>query len=193
VDIDNQRLLELARKFYFEAAQATWVALKDEQVPKFTIPEIPGSEVYRFDKEPFHYIDKYVVSGQYSGEETIIYLREGKDVPIWIMQYHGWSKEGDKRIIPFLKQALKEAYSRHLWLGGRGPTQFPASQTADRYSTSGLTEGTLVYRSWPEQPNEFHTFKGVERIIAVREVGVDEILFWHRYHGMALFDVDPGN
>lgn len=163
-------LLKL-QEFFFEAAAATYAG----SAQKTTIADMPGSKVYRYQRDEYLYIDTYFTNGDQSGGQTIIYIDRGM-TPAWIMQYHGWCKEDNKQILDFLKEVLAEAYQSRIFVGGRGKFV--------QYSKNN----SLVYMN--KWTGSFANFSGQEKIDG--EILENEILsewngvFWHRYQGMIL-------
>ena len=86
-----------------------------------------------------------------------------EDIPVWMMQYFG---EYDKEAIPCLKAALRVAYERKEFNGGRGPNLF-------RY-------GGCVYRNFPDDVRSIpEYFSGSEEIRGTSSTARG----WHRYQG----------
>lgn len=96
--------------------------------------------------------------------------------PVWIMQYQGWCKDDDPRVLAFLKEALCTAYNRREFHGGRGVPRMEGSYAS------------VVYENWsqklPYYPQDFTDFQGRERIW--REPDPTTDIFWHRYQGYLL-------
>jgi len=151
--------LKAIEDFFFEASRKTYAG----QAAKETIPALPGSKTFRYERDNFLYLDTYFTHGEKSFGQTIIYFN---GQPVWMMQYYGFDKVDDKRVIPFLKKALLSAYENNSFVGGRGPAHF--------------SEGILQYRNMISR-SRFEDFEG-EEIIAENHI----TLFWHGYRGMAL-------
>lgn len=158
--------------FFFEAACATYAsgkkATKFGHEREFRHVSSNGSLVY---------IDRYVVNGEYSGGNTVILV---EDVPIWLMQYHGWCKNDNKQVLDFLKKCLLISYGKGEWNGGRGPAEFIGNRSEN-----------LVYENIPRMPpygHNFRSFQGRERIYRIGNRVTD--LFWHLYQGLLLGDLE---
>jgi hypothetical protein len=159
------------REFFFEASRASYaggVATLD------TNPSLPGSREYRFERGEYLYVDTFVTSGEWSGGQTLICQN---NVPVWLMQYHGWCKNDDTRVLAFLKQVLRITYENGEFCGGRGPGEH-RSRRGD----------ALVYMNWSTPGNAprwgFEEFRGRERIY--REPNRMTDLFWYIYQGQLL-------
>lgn len=151
--------------FYLDASVNTYAA----DAPKTTITELPRSKVLRYELGELTYVDLWFSYEIHSFGQTIIW-RGG--IPIWGMQYHGSVLDQDSRILPFLKRALKEAYMRREFLGGRGPLNY--------------AELPLKYRNRPHPSSTFLRFSGEEQILNV-DMGHKPV-FFHKYRGIALRD-----
>jgi hypothetical protein len=81
---------------------------------------------------------------------------------VWKMQYWGEYKD---EVIPFLKEALAYAYSKGLFIGGRGPYRFE--------------KNGLLYVNVPIVDG-LEDFRGKETV--VNEAG--HVQGWHEYCGM---------
>jgi hypothetical protein len=156
VDIDE------VKEFFFEAALRTWAG----EGEKTTFPDLPGSKVLVLERGEFRYVDLYYVAEgsdfPESFGQTTIWVA---NTPVWGMQYGGKYEE---EVIPFLKDALKHAYERCLFNGGRGPSEFR--------ETYGLT-----YTNTPGH-TKFDRFWGREEI----NTAWGEPKGWHRYQGFLL-------
>jgi hypothetical protein len=117
-DISLGQLREEAREAFFLAMMAGYASVA--RVEKRTILELPGSKMIRFEYGRYTIIDTWwtVPDSPYSFGQTIIYR---DDIPVWVMQYQGDYAED---AIPFLKEALREAYSNRNFIGGRGPAKY---------------------------------------------------------------------
>lgn len=121
------------------------------------------------------YLDRYVTNGEWSGGETVILV---DNVPVWLMQYHGWCESDDHETLTFLKEALTAGYTSGEFHGGRGPEHF-----------AKVDGRSWVYVNRPH--GSFENFRGEEAIFdeGACEAGVDILsgsLFWHRYQGILL-------
>lgn len=87
---------------------------------------------------------------------------------VWMMQYHGVY---DSEVIPFLKEALRQSYSRKNFHGGRGPLH--------------LAKNGMIYTNrvtYAGSDVSYDHFFGREEIC-----DEDGHLFgWHEYHGMLM-------
>ncbi|MBI2637708.1 MAG: hypothetical protein HYW88_02300 [Candidatus Sungbacteria bacterium] len=150
-------------EFFLEASRQTYAA----DAPKTTIAELPKSKVLRYERGDWLYVDCYFsANGKSFGTTTIWFQGQ----PVWGMQYHGHWNEKNKRIIPFLKRALKSSYEKGEFLGGRGPVLFNEEELS------------MMYRNSPNTKS-FREFEGTEWIF---EFGGDGTEFIHNYSGMAL-------
>jgi len=174
------------QEFFFEAALATYAG----SAPKTSIEGLPKSKVYRYERDNYMYIDTYFTNGEQSGGQTIIYIKpEGSPtfVPAWIMQYHGWCKDDDPKVLAFLKEALRATYEEGVFHGGRGSVMFPFCGQVRTITNDDY----LIYRNDAGRilPCAFHRFSGEERIYRSHDKhatnGWKEV-FWHRYQGMTL-------
>jgi hypothetical protein len=135
-----------------------------QDAAKSTIAGMPGSKVIAFDIDDFTIKDTYFVTpfSDISFGWTVVWF-QGK--PVWYMQYSG---EYPKRVIPFLKRCLNEAYAAGKFFCGRGP-----------WIVEG---GDLVYENSPGAYRSFDDFSGLE---IIRDVN-DHRLGSHRYNGGSL-------
>jgi len=146
---------------FFEAMTAGHASLTSPSSPaKGTIVELRGSKTFTHARIPWKVVDVYLVTplSTRSGGMTVISY-EG--VPVWMMQYFG---EYEKQAISCLKAALREAYSRDEFIGGRGPLK--------------LVYGKYEYQNHPVL-STFERFSGFESVTR----GVGAILGTHQYHG----------
>ncbi len=100
-----------------------------------------------------------------AGTTTVLY----KNQAVWWMSYGGWY---DKSVIPFLKEALKNAYKRGAFIGGRGREHFSDPE----FPGLAYTNKVSPVRKDPTM------FDGEEQIIGAG----GELMGFHRYHGMSL-------
>ncbi|MFA5186202.1 MAG: DUF5680 domain-containing protein [Patescibacteria group bacterium] len=149
---------EQLRDFFFEAALVTYAG-DGEKIPSEEIA--PGFKGYRYVRGNHVYVDKYAVNGSGSFGQTVIWL---DDRPTWFMQYNGFCH--DKRAVAVVKQALREAYSRRLFIGGRGIKNLRVLDLS--YGNSG---GDTFYR-----------FNGSDWVTDHAD-GKDAMIFWHDYRG----------
>ena len=137
--------------FFFRAMLAGYVASASKKTKKTTIPELPGSKKIVHQEEDLKLVDFYFVSAKsyHSYGTTIIY---DQGVPVWMMQYGGWYFQ---EAIPVLKQALRSAYGKSHFFGGRGPAKF------------SLKEFRATYRNDIHRSSSFRKFSGNEEILMV--------------------------
>ncbi len=132
--------------FFFEAMRQGWATPR----PKLPIPDLPGSKsLPLFSAGEYSLLDYYFVApnSNTSYGTTIIWVAQR---PVWVMHYGGWY---DKKVIPFLKRALRYNYDANIFLGGRGPKQREGE------------DHTLQYINNVEN-NSFEKFRGYEYIIS---------------------------
>lgn len=147
---------------FFAAMQDGYA--NDGNVRKSTIAKFHGSKMILFNQGDFKVQDTYLVvpdSSYSSGQTVILY----KNDPVWSMSYQGWY---DDAAIPFLKMALREAYCRQDFFGGRGPHFFAANG--------------MAYINNVEPPNDWWRFRGREEILAPDGQNIG----WHEYQGLLL-------
>ncbi|MBI2003669.1 MAG: hypothetical protein HYS78_01695 [Parcubacteria group bacterium] len=157
VQVDAQT----AEQFFFEAMKGGWAM----PVPKSHIPALPGSKSIPFRIGEYTLLDYYFVApgSDSSYGTTVIWVTER---PFWVMHYGGWYK---KEAIPFLKAALRQAYSQNQFVGGRGPNS---------YHEKGHP---FWYRNHIENfANSFARFHGFEDVVNTEN---DEVLGEHRFFG----------
>lgn len=144
--------------FFFEAALASYAG----DGPKIPEEEIsPGFKGYRFKRGSYVYVDKYAVFGTGSFGQSVIWC---DSQPIWFMQYNGFCHE--KRAIALVKKAMREAYSKRLFLGGRGIKRLREADLA--YGNSGSED---IVR-----------FNGSDWVVGCVD-GREAMIFWHDYRG----------
>lgn len=115
--------IERLMEFFFEAMLNGYVV----SGPKSVMRELPGNKMFRYKSKDgkLLLIDQYCVGEkeensfeEYSFGSTIIYyIEDEKPIPVWYMNYGGWY---NKEVIYLLKKVLKEAYSKKIFIGGRG-------------------------------------------------------------------------
>ncbi len=175
--------------FFFDAALATYAGGAKAK----TDPSTPAVKFYSFERGDFIYLDKFMVNGEYSGGQTVIYFQGN---PVWLMQYQGWCKNDDPAVLAFLKRALRNAYEQRSFYGGRGPSSMsyhsgllPPLDPNHRklyYYNEGYGTGYSI------KNEPFHKFIGYERIEELDTSLKNEVVFWHRYQGMLLIPNDKG-
>lgn len=148
------------QEFFFKAMIQGWAC----GVEKINMPNMPGYKKIEFRDGNFYLADLYCVTPESdkSAGTTTIWVN---GIPVWWMSFNGFYNE---KAIAFLKEALLDVYSKHIFLGGRGPRGFKGS---------GMT---YINNPWK---NDFSDFEGKEEIL-VR--GTRQSLGWHRYRGMSL-------
>lgn len=169
----NSEQIAWLQEFFFEAARATFAG---SLVEKTTIAGLPKSEVYRYQAGDLLYVDSYYANGEYSGGQTTIF---DNDTPIWLMQYHGWCMDDNPNVVDFLKLALSATYEIEQWEGGRGPRIY----RSDRWPGLGYVNAV------DGKHDRFSNFEGYEAIYNRPELG-DSVIFWHRYQGLLLANVE---
>jgi len=149
------------RDVFFEAMNAGYAA--EGKPKKGSIAELPGSKTITYTIGPWVVLDVYQVTpiSSFSGGTTHIWY---KGVEVWMMQYFGKYEEV---AIPCLKAALRDAYSRKEFRGGRGPHTFKHTG--------------FVYRN-PISQLDFEEFYGAEEILDERHER-RKVLGWHRFQG----------
>lgn len=155
VQVDSQAV----EQFFFQAMKSGWAT----PVPKSPIPGLPGSKSIPFRRDDFTLIDYYFVASGSNASygSTVIWVANR---PVWVMHYGGWYK---KEVIPFLKAALREAYSQNQFFGGRGPQRY----TNNEYLF-------LYCNKWIE--GYFGNFHGLEYVLDEHR---NQRLGEHRYFG----------
>ena len=154
--------VDTIKAFFLEAAAKTYAS---GEVQKTTNADLPGSKVYRYERNGMLYIDTFFTNGERSGGQTVIY-QNGK--PAWLMQYHGWCKDDNPKVLAFLKAALADAYAKPHFFGGRGIDGFEHDASPD-----------LMYSNDPFGP--FESGYGIEKIYCRSEK-----IFWHKYQHFML-------
>lgn len=161
---DKDEILAGAKEVFFAANLDGYVGNGERSIVTKT-PD--GYTTIEFEEGDYRVVDRYCTTPQSdksAGTTTIFH----KDIPIWWMCYGG---SYPPEVIPFLKAALKEAYQRKQFQGGRGPTTF-----------SG--EEGLIYFNTKETTANFQRFEGEERIH--RRGSSSWCLGTHKYWGMSL-------
>jgi len=156
--------IEEIQEVFFLAMQAGYAI----NPPKGTIIELPGSKTINFEHGEYRLLDCWFTTPENSASWgfTMIWRR---GIPVWTMTYQGWYLE---RAIPFLKEALRFAYSHNLWFGGRGP-HIHSHRDLRYVNTTGTTS------------NSFELFRGAERVV---DFSQGKVLGWHQFQGMILHD-----
>jgi hypothetical protein len=165
--------------FFFDAALATYAG----DTKKTTIPGLPSSKVYRFERGDFLYIDTYFATDERSGGQTVIYFQ---NIPVWLMQYQGWCEDDDPEVIAFLKEALCIAYEQRHFFGGRGPKEYNKSRLASAPTQRRLQYYNGGYGTSSTGNESFDKFIGREWIEELDGTLHGVKVFWHRYQGMLL-------
>ncbi len=163
--MENDEIMRIQR-FFFKAMIGGWTS----DVPKITIPGMPSVKAFKYHWGDLVLLDCYSVTPEStrSAGTTTIWRA---DVPVWVMQYVG---QYQKRVIPFLKQALRKTYEDNLFVGGRGAATYQDD------------EG-LLYMNDVNQTNKlFEKFEGREEIYDT--VG-NVLLGYHDYRGMMLVEL----
>ena len=133
---------------------------------KSTIAELPCSRVIEFKKGDFRVVDVWFTApgSSYSFGQTIIWYR---NIPVWVMSYHGTYQDF---AIPFLKAALRNAYDKNVFCGGRGSSPF----LADGFQYNNRVD-CYDWRDFRGREEVFH-FSSNSRV------------GWHEYQGLLLID-----
>lgn len=154
--------LDQVQEFFFKAMLAGWVA----GAPEAEMPKMPGYKSVSFRQEQFYLLDTYCInpdSRKSAGTTTIWY----NDAPVWVMSYGGYYP---KKVLLFVKEALRVAYVREEFFGGRGPLRYKEWETP------------FLYKNAPSR-NIFSDFWGREVVYdqtTGRQIG------HHAYQGMSL-------
>lgn len=148
------------QSFFFKAMVKGWA----KGVEEISVANMPGYKAIPFQEGDFYLIDKYCVTpySQKSAGTTTIWFKQN---PVWVMNYGGFY---DEDAIDCLKLALRQAYERQQFVGGRGPRIYVAK--------------TLFYVNQPRF-NSFTRFEGREEIF---DRACGESLGFHEYWGMSL-------
>jgi hypothetical protein len=163
--VSERGLKSELRNVFFAAMQRGYAA----RPRKGTIAQLPGSKTIPYVKGPWDVIDTYITTNlsEASGGMTCIY----HDCRIvWMMQYMG---EYDTRAIPCLKAALRDAYTKEEFWGGRGSPDF-------------VHDG-LIYTNRPYSPTHDRVVNW--NLVAGREEVRDsagDCLGWHQYSAMLM-------
>jgi len=134
---------------------------------KSKVPGKPGFKGIRHTDGNLVLVDEYAVSptSSFSFGTTTIFA---DGVPVWFMSYEGYYEEGTSAL---LKKALKDAYSKRIFRGGRGLS--PAIGERDG-------KGIAYLNNPSGEKNSFSLFKGKEQII---DLVSGTTLGEHRYRG----------
>ena len=145
--------------FFFEAMLLGWAA----GGKKKTIPAFPNHKVVEHIDDNLRLLDMWseTPSSNKSSGSTTIFL---DDIPVWAMHYGGWYTEEAAEIV---KAALREAYEKNQFFGGRGPIEF--------------VHNGIFYANRPQ--GDFNNFSGREEL---RRIDHSEILGFHEYWGISL-------
>lgn len=134
---------------------------------KSKIPGKPGFKGIRQTDGNLVLVDEYAVTpaSSFSFGTTTIFA---DGAPVWRMSYEGYYEEGT---LDLLKAALKNAYEKKVFRGGRGLSP-----------VIGMRDGKgIAYLNSPsKRKNSFPLFKGREYII---DVVSGETLGEHEYRG----------
>jgi hypothetical protein len=152
-----------AKKAFFEAMMDGYAGGNCKKSIKTKTPD--GHVVIEFTTGDYKVVDDYRTtphSSKSAGTTTILY----KNDPIWWMCYGGFYK---KEVISFLKSALRRAYEKNEFSGGRGPRVW--------------SDDDFIYSNETPRTTNFEWFSGREEIADHHS---DEILGMHDYWGMSL-------
>lgn len=156
-------ILEGAKQAFFKAMLDGYAGGKNRKSFKTKTPD--GYTVIIFEDGEFMVEDRYCTtphSDKSTGTTTIFF----RNVAVWWMSYGG---HYPKKVIPFLKEALKQAYEKGEFYGGRGPG---VSMGNGMLYTNNLAYGN------------FKKFRGVETIHKSSRIG--KLLGFHEYFGMSM-------
>jgi len=131
-------------QFFFKGMSRRWIA----GAPKITIDELPGAKAITFEEGELRLVDAYWVNGRNSFGLTVIWRNV---VPVWHMQCHGWYEE---RAIPVVNEALRRAYNRERFEGGRGTSDTTNEDGSLRY----MNDPDWLFWEFPK----FHGSEGVQ-------------------------------
>ncbi|MBU1092488.1 hypothetical protein KJ836_02375 [Patescibacteria group bacterium] len=154
--------VEKVREFFF-AGMIKGYASGAEAEP---IPKLPGFKGYRHsDEDGLTLLDYYAPSSTgFSAGSTIIWL---DGIPIWLMTYEGWY---ENCVTSLLKEALMEAYTKGVFLGGRGINRVAVDDGAEYINI--------------DPGSNFCFFSGIEQI-----VHGGNVLGTHSFRGGCLVDM----
>lgn len=152
-NLDKLKVLVKTSAFRLEVEEVFFEAMNKgyatDASKKKSILWLPGSKVVKHERDSWKVVDLYHVTqlGPRSGGTTTVSY-EGQ--PVWMMQYSGWY---EKDAIPCLKAALRAAYKKKQFLGGRGPKMFRLRQE-------------FFYQNFLEFGEFDGSFKGEEQVYA---------------------------
>lgn len=163
LDITLTQLKQEVLEAFFQAIIAGYAGGKKNQ-EKELLEELLDCKMTRFEQGRYQVTDMWrtLPNSDYSFGETVVY----RDIiPIWVMSYQGWY---DGEVIPFLKEALRNAYEQRQFVGGRGP---------EKYET-----GDLMYvNSYRDNRGDWRRFSESEMILRGTKV-----MGYHHYQGILL-------
>ena len=157
--------LAVAKDFYLAGMKEGWPY---DKVAK-QVPGLPGHYVYTYTDGDWDMADMFVISTGSSTSSGTTTIWQHKRV-VWTMQY--WGRYG-KEEQPFLKLALRAAYDKQSFVGGRGPLRY---QGTGDYSH-------LLYENLPSNLN-FDIFSGEEKIT---NLAANRVVGWHGYSGIGFY------
>lgn len=158
-----------AKQAFFKLMLAGFATdAKSSLVPRFQHDLGTNRTIWQDDNTGWLGIDEWRTSPRGDGSNDTTSLYHRKDL-LWEMQYGG---AYPKQAIPFLQKALLQAYTKHIWLGGRG--------------LEGSLGGGYVYYNNPHPDSHFSKFNGQEYIIRTVD-GKQEYVGTHTYHGGWLY------
>ena len=163
----NAEFVAKVQHVFFSAMRRGYVSPQSKK----SLAELPGSKLISFETwlsgQHFLVQDLYFVSPD-SPTSSGITTISCDEVAVWYMSYGG---QYEKKVIPFLKEALKESYLVSDFVGGRGPKSYPSKELIN--CGAGLSYNNFVTK------NDFTDFDGEEGIMD--EHGSK--LGWHKYFG----------
>lgn len=150
-------------RFYLEAALKTYAG----GMKPYSLEELPCYKLLRYENGNLLFLDQWSsLPDGASGGQILILQNE---TPIWLMQYMGFcQKNGEEKILGFLKEALLETYRNGVFHGGRGSSIWRSKRSDLLYINDLMPYGS------------FKSFSGREFV----HEG-DALVFEHRYRGVA--------
>lgn len=173
-EVSEERRLAMlaeAKKVFFLAMLDGYAGGENKKSIKTTSPD--GYKTIEFPHGDFRVVDRYCVTplSDFSAGSTTIFCHGGSDtwIPIWYMSYSG---HYPRTAIPFLKEALLEAYRKKAFHGGRGPEFFLPEREGKFLYTNVVLRG------------DFYCFVGREQVSRLKVHG--EVIGYHQYQGVAM-------
>ena len=152
------------REFFFEGMLHGYAS----SAPRKPFPGLPGSKCVTYERErhELKLVDVWFakLNSDSSHGMTVIWC---SDIPVWMMHYGGCYRQEAR---PFLKTALRDAYDKKLFRGGRGPIRF-GGEPGDRFRYFNVVDPNY---------DTFESFRGTERILTMEDHSLAGV---HHYHG----------